>query len=183
MPPTEYILTTDPRLQARVRARFAREIEALRGFGFRPLCTYLEQLEAFSALLRLPMLALILSHREVVVFPTPLRIAAAFALMHQPEPPTLATPMGMGVKLYTGFTDETLLISSSFQSYAVPRSGGRIEKLSSPGDLSETWRRHAYRVREIVANGKVPLAHASFDAYVEISRREEDPSQYVSPVG
>jgi hypothetical protein len=179
MTPTEYILLTDPQVANRVRARYADEFKSLSALGFRQLCFYMEQLGPFSAALQLPMLLLMLTKREVLILPPPLRLAAGFIILYQTDPPAIAVPMGMGVKIYTDFMDQTLLISCTFSSYAVPRPGSLITKQMSPDGIDEVWRLHRQRVLELEGNGKAAVPHSSFQSYVSMSRREEDLSQYL----
>ena len=70
---TEYILATDPDFHSRIRARYTRDIESLTKLGFRLLCFYMEPLESFSVIFRLPMLLLMVAHREVITIESPLR--------------------------------------------------------------------------------------------------------------
>ena len=179
MPPTDYILLTDPHVTTRIRARYSNDVKSLSALGFCQLCFYLEQLGPYSAALQLPMLFLMLAKREVLVLPSPLRLAAGFILLCQTEPPALALPMGIGVKIYTDFMDRTLLISCTFSSYAVPRPGSLITKLTTPDGIDEAWRLHKQRVLQLEGNGKSAVPHPSFESYVEMSRREEDLSQYL----
>jgi hypothetical protein len=88
----------DPGLQSRVRSRYAEDIEALARLGFRTLCCCVEQLGPYTAILRLPMMLMMLSFREVLLIRPPLRVAVGSLLMTHPDPPTVALPMGMGVK-------------------------------------------------------------------------------------
>ena len=179
MTPTDYILLTDPQVASRVRARYSNDIKTLSALGFRQLGFYMEQLGPFSAALQLPMLLLMLTKREVLVLPPPLRLAAGFILLYQTDPPAIAVPMGMGVKIYTDFMDQTILISCTFSSYAVPRPGSLITKLTSPDGIDDVWRLHKQHVLELEGNGKVAVPHSSFQSYVNMSRREEDLSQYL----
>ena len=176
---TEYVLLTDSRLQSRIRGRYAADMEALAALGFRQLCFYVEQLGPLSAILQLPMLVLMLARREVLVFRPPLRLAAGFLLLHHTDPPAIALPMGMGVKLYTGFADQTILISYTFSSHALPRPGSQIIKVMTSGGLNEAWRLHRDRIRELETGGKSPITRVSFESYIALSRKEEDMSQYL----
>ena len=115
----EYILTTDPQNHSRIRARYSGDFEALTKLGFHQLCYYIEQLRPFSAVFQLPMLLLMLAHREVLIIQSPLRISSGFLLLYHIDPPTIALPMGMGIKLYTDFADRSILISYTFPSPAV----------------------------------------------------------------
>lgn len=179
MGPTDYIRLTDPRLTSRIRARYSNDVKSLAALGFQPLSCYVEQLGPFSAALQLPMLLLMLAKREVLVFPPPLRLAAGFILLHHTDPQAIAVPLGLGVKIYTDFIDQTFLISCTFSSSALPRPGSPMTKLTSAHGINEAWRLHKQQVLELEGNGKAVVAHPSFETYVSMSRREEDLSQYL----
>jgi hypothetical protein len=181
MSATDYILTNDPQLQARVRSRYAKEIHALSALGFRPLGVTIEQLGPWSVILKFPMFFLMIVNREVLAFRSPLRLAAGNQLLFHTDPPAIALPMGMGTKIYTDFTDRTILISCTFPSYAVPRPGSSIAKIITSKGIDEAWHLHKQRVVEFQGEGKTAVVHSSFDDYVDMSRREEDLSQYSPP--
>lgn len=174
----EYSEIIDPGLQERVRKRYQVEIAALRALGFRHLAYSLETLGAYSAILSLPVVLLAFVKREVIVFPRPLRVAVANAILFQPDPPTIALCMGMGVKLYTGFGDKTLLISSDFKTYATPRLTSYITRLSHFSSIDATWRAHSEYALARPSQGTPISRNLSFGDYVEMSHREEDFSQY-----
>lgn len=177
-PVAEYTQITDPDLQMRARARYEGEIASLRGLEFRHLAYCLEVLGPFSAILQLPVLLLTLSKKEVLVFPRPLRLAVACVLLDHPEPPTIALCMGMGVKLYTAFTDGTLLISSTFRSQAVPGPISQIIKSAPSATVKDAWAVHQGHVSGLEGQGRVIEQSTTFDQYVAMSRREEHGSQY-----
>jgi hypothetical protein len=175
---TEYILATDPQIHSRIRARYARDIESLTRLEFHQLCYYIEQLKPFSAIFQLPMLLLMLAHREVLIIQSPLRISAGFILLYHTNPPTIALPMGLGIKLYTDFSDRSILISCTFPSPAVPRPSPLIRRIATTKGLDEAWRVHQSQIRDLEGNGKVVLSQISFNSYVDMSRREEETFQH-----
>jgi hypothetical protein len=175
----DYTQITEPDLQAQVRARYSAEIQSLTAIRFHPLCFYLEQLGPFSALLQLPILLLMLSKKEVLAIRRPLRLGAGFMLLAHPQPPAIALPMGMGVKLYSSFTDGSLLISSTFAPAAVPGPGSPIAKITGLAGTQDTWRLHQDRLRQLEEGGKIVQAQTSFDTYIAMSRQEEDTRRYV----
>ena len=175
---TEYILATDPQIHSRIRARYSRNIEALTMLGFRQLCYYIEQLRPFSAVFQLPMLLLILGHREVLIIQSPLRISLGFILMYHTNPPTIALPMGLGIKLYTDFADRSMLISYTFPSPAVSQQSPLIRRISTTKGLDEAWRLHQNQVRDLEGIGRMVHPQTSFNSYVDMSRREEETFQY-----
>ena len=175
----EYTEITDLKRQSRVRARYNREMASLQALGFRHLVFCVEALGPFSAILQLPTLLLMLSKKEVLVFPSPLRLAVANVLLVHRHPSSIALCMGMGVKIYTRFTDHSLLISSTFRSHAVPCPNSPIiRNLPSPTP-EEAWISHKKRALEMEALGKTIANSGSLDDYIELSKREEDLSQYV----
>ena len=169
---TEYILATDPDFHSRVRARYVRDIESLTKLGFRHLCFYMEQLKAFSVIFRLPMLLLMLAHREVITIESPLRISPGFVLLYHTDPPTIALPMG--IKLYTGFTEGSILITCTFSNSGLPSPNPYIRRIETTKRLDEAWRIHQSNVREVEGNGKFVLPQVSFNSYVDMSRQEEE---------
>ncbi|SRR6266403_1191519 len=176
---TEYTEITDPRLQSRVGTRYSVEIAALQALGFRHLAFKLEARGPFSAVLYLPILRLMRRAREVLVFPFPLRLAAANVLFVHSGPPSIASCMGMGVKFYTNFSDRSLLISSTLQSHVALQSLGvqdpTLQIIRTPPCRTpeEAWLSHKRRTTEMEARGKTIGNTNSFADYVEISRREE----------
>ena len=174
MPSTEYILATDPDVHSRIHARYARDIASLTKLGFRHLCYYMEQLKPFSAVFQLPMLLLMIAHREVLTIQSPLRIAPGFVLLYQTNPPTIALPMGMGIKLYTGFTEGSILITCSFSNAGVPSPSPYIRRIETTKGLDEAWRLHQSNVLDVESYGKVAVPQVSFNTYVDMSRQEEE---------
>jgi hypothetical protein len=169
---------SDPALDSRTRARYSHEIAELEAAGFRYLASCLESQGPFSAIWQFPVLLLTLPKREILVFPWPLRLAVANALLSREDPPTIALCMGMGVKMYSSFTDGALLITSTFQSYAVPRPGSTIIKPAPSTSIDEAWTAHCEVLKSLdSARGGVHRI-STFEDYATLSRKEEDRSQY-----
>jgi hypothetical protein len=170
----EYILVTDSDFHSRIRARYTHDIESLTKLGFRHLCYYMEQLKPFSAVFQLPILLLMFLHREVLTIQSPLRIAPGFILLYHTDPPTIALPMGMGIKLYTGFTERSILITCSFSNAGVPSPSPYIRRIETTKGLDEAWRLHQSNVLDMESYGKVLVPQVFFNTYVDMSRREEE---------
>ena len=173
----EYILATDPDIHVRIRARYARDLESLTKLGFRHLCYYMEQLGPLSAVFQFPMALLMLLHREVLTIQSPLRISPGYSLLYHTDPPTIALPMGMGIKLYTDFTDRSILISCTFSNTAVPNPSPHIRRIATTKGIDEAWRLHQSNVRDIESGGRVVVPQISFNSYVDMSHREEYTAQ------
>lgn len=169
----DYSEITDPDLQSRLRERYQCETSALRALGFRPLAYALEVLSPYSAITQFPVLLLAFNKKEVLTFRRPLRLAVANILEFHTDPPAIALCMGMGVKLYTGFTDNFIVITSDFQTYAVPKPFSQITRLSPFPTIEETWRVHREHALARSAQGIAISESHSFRDYVDMSNREE----------
>jgi hypothetical protein len=170
-----YIQQHNRNIQSRVRRRYSREYEALVSHGFEELCFYSEHLGTFSAIRYMPMTILMLANREVLGGHGRFDAGGSYVLMRHREPATIALVLGLGIKLYTGFTDGTVLISANFDSALQP-AGDRIVKYSSKLPLDETWTLHQQRIQEFESYGRQIMETADFDRYVDMSRREDGAS-------
>ena len=170
-----YVQQHDRNLQSRVRRRYSRECATLAAHGFEELCFCSERLGAYSAFLYLPMTLLMLFKGEVLGGHGRFDAGGSYLLMRHRRPWTIALPLGLGVKLYTGFTDGTLLVSASFASSLVP-AGDSIIKHASKLPLDEAWTLHQRRVEEMERQGKQVVQSLDFRRYVQMSRYEEGTS-------
>ncbi len=175
---TAHALIDDPALQLRLRQRYEADIAALQRLGFRLLGYLLETESPFSAVLQLPMLLLMLANRELVTLRPPLRLGVATVLLQHPDPSTVALCMGKGMKLYTCMTDQTLLISSTFQSMAIPRPGSGILRMFPSASIESAWPAHCESVQRLQAQGRQVRPTTTYAEFRELSEREEDLSQY-----
>jgi hypothetical protein len=170
--PVTYLEEYDPHLQERVRTRYASEAQALEALGFRELCCYSEVLGNYSLLLYLPVVLLMRAKREVLSRRPRLQTGASYLLHHHPQPDTVALPLGLGVKFYTSFSDGTIVVTASFESMAVPRSGSQVLKTSENMSIPEAWQRHKERVAETGLVHTISRSHG-FAAFVAMAQQEE----------
>jgi Zn-dependent protease len=177
----KYAEVTDPKLQARAPTRHDRERAPLQALGFCHLAYSLEVLGPYSAILQFPLLLIMWRKKRALAFPHPFRLAVASVLLVHSRPDAIAACVGLGVKFYTGFSDGSLLISPSFQSRLLPRPGSSIAKRAPGNSVEETWLSHKQRILEMAAQGKVVRNSGTFSDYVEMSRQEENLSQYFQP--
>lgn len=175
---SEQTTIVDPELQTRVRNRYSAELSTLRRIGFEVVAYSLEIEGPYSAVLQLPMLLMMMANREVLIFPRPLRLAVAVVILGYPTPATFGVCMGKGVKLYTGLDDGALLLSSTFRSYAVPLSTSKIIRPAPSASVEAAWQDHGRNVRRLEAEGRRIREMATYDDFLELSRQEEDVSQY-----
>jgi hypothetical protein len=163
-----YVHQQDPSIQSRVRQRYSRECRALAAHGFEELCFYSEQLGNYSALLYFPLTLLMRFKGEVLGGHGRFDAGGSYVLMCHAHPRTIALPLGLGLKLYTGFTDGTVLISANFAS-CLQTSGSPVVKHAAQLPLDEAWSLHQQRVAEMEGHGKQALQALDFDRYVDAS--------------
>ncbi len=176
----EYSQIMDPLLQTRVRNRYQTEITSLQALGFRHLAYCLEALGPYSVIFQFPLIPLALLKKEVLHFLRPLRLASANVLLSNTNPPTVALCMGMGIKFYSAFTDGALLISSNFDSKAMPWKGSKVIRLPSRSTIEDTWTEHKARALRMAIEVSPIFVNMSFDDYIKMSTQEdEELSQFV----
>lgn len=171
MPLATYIRDVPEATQRRVRARYADDLRRLSALGFEESIFYSEVLKAKP--FHFAMLALMLLRREVLFRHEGLRMGASYLLMQHHSPFTVALPMGMGVKLYTPFTDGSLLIATTFPSEAIPADGRGVEKHVGDIPLETAWNDHRTRVTEAIERGRTTRSVTIFDEFVALSEQEE----------
>ena len=160
-------------IQERVRRRYEAEIERLSTVGFHEYCFYTELQRPYSFVRDFAIFVMMRMQGEIVSRQPQLRIGGAYALLHHTSPPTLALPMGMGVKFYSGFVDRFALISANFPSMAIPEDNPSVQKHGDRVSLEEAWQLHQRRARDNVALGR-SLRGMDFDHFAELSKLEED---------
>ncbi len=174
----KYSLITEDSLQSRIEKRYFQEISSLKQLGFQHLAFCLEDHGPFSALTQLPVIPLAYYNGEVLVFKRPLSLGSANVLMSTENPAAIALCMGMGTKIYSAFSDGTVVISSDFASSAVPRVGSKLVRLPAQPTLNETWAVHKSEVYNRQSEVSLLREAMIFEDYVTISALEEDLSQY-----
>jgi hypothetical protein len=174
----DYQQIVDPRLLRRVAERYQAETDELQRMGFRYLGDCLEIMGPYSAVYLFLVVLLAHRKREVLTVPPPLRLAVGNRLLAHADPPCVALTMGMGTKLYTGFDDGTLLLSSDFASMAKPRPESPILRLAPAPTLAKAWQAHLRQAELLAAGSKRWITEMTFEMYVRWSTVEEDLSQY-----
>lgn len=171
---TTHIQLLDTAVHAKIRSRYATEIDQLQNLGFSELGFYGEQLSAFSAVFLFPMVLLMRRKGEMISIQWPFRLTAWYILMAQAETGTYALPMGLGVKFYTRFRDGSGLISANFPSQAVPKKETGITKYSGARGVAEAWTLHRRALEEMTAGGREIERRTNLERFAEISRKEDD---------
>ena len=168
-----YTQEYDKKRQEKVRRRYQAEIDQLYELGFKDLCFYAEGLPPLSVILYLPFLVIMLSKGEVITLYGMLQFAGLYLLLSHTEQATIALPMGMGVKYYCSFDDDSFLITTSFPSQAQPAPGSKISKFFDPSGIPAAWKLHQQKIGSFVKAGRKLDQRVNFQKYVYASYCEE----------
>lgn len=163
----EYSEITELNIQSRVRARYSSKVDSVQALGFQHLAFCLELLPPYSAILKFP-LVLVMLRREALVFPRPARLGIGSVLLRHSSPNSIAQVLGLGIKFYSVFSDGTLLISSTYRSPLSPGPNSKIIKNPHCPTADEAWLAHRQRAAELVAQGLRTRILSSFADYLEI---------------
>ena len=165
----EYTEITDPNIQSRVRTLHTSKIASLQDLGFEHFAFCLESLPPYSAISKFP-LVLMMFRKEVLVFSKPARFGVANILLSHSSPSSIATITALGIKFYSVFVDNTLLVSSSYHSPLVPSPDSRIIKNADCQTAEEAWLAHKQKAAEVGARGLTLRRLSSFADYAEIEK-------------
>jgi hypothetical protein len=181
----EYRQITEQEIRERVRNRYEKNIGELKALHFEELCFMEESMAALGlsnglfvflgALIALPL--------EVSKVRRNLRVCIFSVLMASRECDTYVTPMGLGIKFYTGFTDGTCVITTNFQSDTIHDDAKKLYKSGQPSSIEDAWQRHQNHINDLVAKGKQRNYQLSFDDYAKLTRREDSYMMSSGPFG
>lgn len=170
----EYRQDNDPELMGGARKRFTDEIGQLRSFGFTEYCCYTELLPNYSAITGIVTYLLAKLNREIIRIETPLRIAMSQPILVHREQGAYALVFGLGVKLYTLFTDGTGLITANFPSQPIQDMQLKLYKFAEPRSIADCWQAHLTETASLQKMGRQVDERIDFENYVMISKREEN---------
>jgi hypothetical protein len=86
----------------------------------------------------------------------------------------------LGVKIYTRFSDNSLLISTSYPSRAVAAPSSGITKNFVSRIPAEVWLSHKKQVLDMEAQGKTITHSGSLSDFIDFCDRQNDLSQYMA---
>jgi hypothetical protein len=132
----------------------------------------------FSFIVFFPLVVLMVAtrYREFVRIRSPLRVATYHPLLVYREFATYAYLFGLGLKLYTRFTDGTSLITANYVSHG-PVLADEDRKLyiySAVQSIESAWESHKDHINEFRSDGRQPSHRMTFEDYAEMGTEETD---------
>ena len=174
--PITYQQTSDREIQDKVRLKHWVAMSELKRLNFEELSFFAENVQAlgFSPLGLSGFFGVLVAlFKEVARVESNLSVSIFNVVMASGEYATYASPFGMGVKFYTGFTDGTCIISANFDTPTIHDDKEKLYKLAAPHTLLSTWLDHKKWVDKLCLTGKQKVEHLSFAGYLQLAQRED----------
>jgi hypothetical protein len=98
------------------------------------------------------------------------RILLGYPVFSAQNKSAYAHPFALGVKFYSGFSDDTVLVSKSFVNDRPKKSG--VVYYSRAASIGEVWKDHQEQIRKLEQSGKHVVLDDSFPHYYELTKKE-----------
>jgi len=175
--PITYQQTTDKGIIDQVRNKHWLDINELKLLKFEEFCFFGETVKAlgFSPLGLKGFLGILIAlFKEVTRVESNLNVHVYNVVLASREYATYAAPFGLGVKLYTSFTDGTCIISATFETPAINDKQEKIYKFAAPRSVEATWKHHQAWVDKLIMEGKQKADDLSFANFLQMSQKEDN---------
>jgi len=174
--PITYEQTMEKEIHDRVRRKHRTILAELRGLNFTEYYFFGETVGmlGFSPLGCSGFFGMLVAlFNEVTKIESNLGITLFNVVMGSRESATYASPFGLGVKFYTGFTDGTCVITGNFDSPAIHDRLEKLYKVAMPQSVAAAWSNHKELVDAFSAEGKQKSEPLSFAGYLKLVQRED----------
>ena len=160
----------DPQVKREVLERHRAKLEELRAQGFTGVVCYTEIAPPLSAIYGVFIVRLMHSLGELVRTRRDLGFEVDYPLMVHPEQKTFALVNAAGKSFYTGFSDGTVLISTTMHNTVSRHPEVQVYRYGAKG-MKDPWGIHQEKIAELAAEGKEITPGTQFGDYVQISER------------
>jgi hypothetical protein len=175
--PIAYEQTLEKEIHDRVRRKHGAILNELRALNFAEYYFFGETVGAlgFSPLGCSGFLGMLVAlFTEITRIESNLSITLFNVVMASREYAAYASPFGLGVKFYTGFTDGTCVITGNFDSPAIHDHLEKLYKVAMPQSVAAAWSNHKALVDAFSAEGKQKSEPLSFAGYLQLVQREDE---------
>jgi hypothetical protein len=164
----------DPRVEQRVRDRYASDLDQLTSLGFSYAYTSGESMSIFRILLIYPALILlqIRAHGGILTLGRGARILLAAPVLTSADGRVFANPQTLGVSFYTAFRNGPLLVTKNYKStccIATPQWVMQAEV----GTVAEAWQTHKQWLTKLDTEANPANRDRSYQAYADIAHRQD----------
>jgi hypothetical protein len=163
----------DPRIEQRVRERYASEVDQLTSLGFSYAFTSGESMELFRLLLIYPALILLRARADgaVVTLGRGGKILLASPVLSSADGRAFGHPQSLGIEFQTAFRNGPLVITKAYKGVC----GETPECLmqASDGTAAQAWQTHKASIDRVSTDANPASRDRSYQAYADIALRED----------
>jgi len=164
---------TDPRIEQRVRERYATEVDQLTSLGFGYEFTSGESTSLSRVLLIFPAIILlqVRAHGGVLALGRGGKILLATPVLGSTDGRAFGHPQTLGVTFYTAFRNGPLIVTKNYKSACYETPDCVMQ--GSDGTVAEAWQTHKERVNALDTDANPANRDRSYEAYADIARRQD----------
>jgi hypothetical protein len=163
----------DPRIEQRVRQRYASDIDELTSLGFSYAYTSGEGMLLSRILLIYPAVLLLRARANgaVLALGRGGKVLLAAPVLSSADGRTFAHPESLGVSFYTAFRNGPLLVTKNFDFICCETQECVMQ--SADQTDAEAWQAHKERLNKLETADRPAKRDRSYQAFADISLRED----------
>jgi hypothetical protein len=169
----DYEEISDPRIEQRVRERYASEVNQLTSLGFNYAFTSGESMSLSRILLIYPAIILVRmrANGEVMALGHGGRILLATPVLSSTDGRAFGHPGTLGVTFDTAFRNGPLLVTKNYKLVCCETSECVMQ--TSEGTIAEAWQTHKEWVSKLDTEAHPANRDRGYQAYADIARRSD----------
>jgi hypothetical protein len=169
----DYEEIADPRIEQRVRQRYASEVDQLTSLGFNYAFTSGESISLSRVLLIYPAIVLLRARANgaVLALGRGGKILLATPVLSSADGRAFGHPQSLGVEFQTAFRNGPLFVTKNYKGICgeTPECVMR----ASDGTVAEAWQTQMQWVNKLDTDANPANRDRSYQAYADIARRED----------
>jgi hypothetical protein len=169
----DYEEIADPRIEQRVRERYASEVDQLTSLGFNYAFSSGEAMSLSRILLIYPAIVLLQARANgaVLALGRGGKILLAAPVLSSADGRAFGHPQSRGVTFYTAFRNGPLLVTKNYKSVCCETPECVMQ--ASDGTVAEAWQTHKEWVSRLDTDANPANRDRSYQAFADIARRED----------
>ncbi len=169
----DYQEIADPRIEQRVRERYASEVDQLTSLGFNYTFTSGEAMSLSRMLLIYPAIVLLQAraHGAVLTLGRGGKILLAAPVLSSADGRAFGHPQSRGVTFYTAFRNGPLLVTKNYKIACCETAECVMQ--TSDGTIAEAWQTHKQWLSKLETEANPANRDRDYQAYADMAHRED----------
>jgi hypothetical protein len=170
-----YVQVTSRDMEQRLQTRYQAEIRQFEFIGFDYLFAEGETISLFRFLLLFPALVALTMRAkgDVTAIHNGTHFISVRPIFASADKTAYGHPSGLGVTFHTTFQDGTILITKNYGDPSGYPPKIAVQPVMDGARISDVWTQHQQGIANLQAEGKRVDNPISFEAYADISRKED----------